>query len=554
MTTSSEPPQRSHPRRLRMFHFPTPAHFVAAYVLTAGTAVALSPPGGLRLTPPQGLSTSALCSERGPRRPMTGGTPVIPEPTGSRGDDDRGVAAEGRRLLADPSWGRRRRALAPDTGRPLPESGLGGGDDTPSARIVSFLKRYPRYPQWQPWNGYALSILSLLLPGDVGHRLSARLEDAVGGRACPNMFEKGADPFVCLVHYRHSFDQLPARGNASTVNEPSGVLPVGGQSPSAGASWAAAAASSKSLPGRPAAPLTNTPFEAVTTGNRGGRTIVPLHEGGWPSHPHRGFCALSYLTRGGAVHRDSHGRRQAFGPSSAGGGVAQWLDPGRGLWQETAFDIHGADWAGNQQEMFEIWVRKDAAAAAADADPTVQVLHGETEDLPADGERAAVPTVRGTHRGTASETVVLLGEHGGASSGVDQAAAGTDAAVLHVTLTGVRGGAGAPCWTHDVAPAHTSCLLYVRTGAVTTLPDGKKIEAHQTAFLSRDGADLSVALAPGCTSADFIFCGGAPTLAPYVQAGSVVVADAFEHGRFRAEWKSGAWGRPWDFDLDDAEW
>ena len=72
-----------------------------------------------------------------------------------------------------------------------------------SPRRVASVERFARLPVWPVWNGVAIFVVSRLFGKDV----AAKLEDAIGGRVCPNFFNPPdkTSPFIMLVHHRHSF-------------------------------------------------------------------------------------------------------------------------------------------------------------------------------------------------------------------------------------------------------------------------------------------------------------------------------------------------------------
>jgi len=119
-----------------------------------------------------------------------------------------------------------------------------------SPRRIESIERFARLPVWPVWNGVAIFVVSRLLGKDI----AARLEDAIGGRVCPNFFNppERTSPFIMLVHHRHSF-----------------------------AVW--------------------DPLRYIQ------RTFFPE---GFPAHPHRGFITVTYFLRGGFLHRDSMGIKQ----------------------------------------------------------------------------------------------------------------------------------------------------------------------------------------------------------------------------------------------------
>lgn len=71
-------------------------------------------------------------------------------------------------------------------------------------RSVARLKCPARLPVWPAWNGILFIILDLLKQ----RGLAARLEEKLGGRVCPMQLEDDADPFILLVHHRHSFQKF----------------------------------------------------------------------------------------------------------------------------------------------------------------------------------------------------------------------------------------------------------------------------------------------------------------------------------------------------------
>ena len=71
-----------------------------------------------------------------------------------------------------------------------------------NSRSIARLEKFARLPVWPVWNGVFLFVVSKLL----GQETAAKLEDAIGGRVCPNFFQsEQTSPFIMLVHHRHSF-------------------------------------------------------------------------------------------------------------------------------------------------------------------------------------------------------------------------------------------------------------------------------------------------------------------------------------------------------------
>ncbi len=116
----------------------------------------------------------------------------------------------------------------------------------------------------------------------VGLRGLARgLEGRFGGRVQPMSLPAGAgDPFLMLVHHRHSFS-----------------------------------------PWDPLRPLS--------------ALVMPE---GFPAHPHRGFETVTYVLEGALRHRDSAGVKMVYRGESA-----QWLTAGRGVLHEEMWDTTQRD-------------------------------------------------------------------------------------------------------------------------------------------------------------------------------------------------------------------
>lgn len=73
---------------------------------------------------------------------------------------------------------------------------------TISIRTIDRIEKFSRLPVWPVWNGVFLFFVSKVF----GEEAAANLEDAIGGRVCPNFFQpERTSPFIMLVHHRHSF-------------------------------------------------------------------------------------------------------------------------------------------------------------------------------------------------------------------------------------------------------------------------------------------------------------------------------------------------------------
>lgn len=133
-------------------------------------------------------------------------------------------------------------------------------------RALASVSRAPRLPVWPVLGG--VSCWAAELVGLTG--LSRAMERRWGGRVTP-MSLSGSDPFLMLVHHRHSFSRLD--------------------------------------PLRPLSAL-----------------VVPE---GFPAHPHRGFETVTMVLEGGMRHRDSAGVKMVYRAGSV-----QWLTAGRGVLHE----------------------------------------------------------------------------------------------------------------------------------------------------------------------------------------------------------------------------
>lgn len=161
------------------------------------------------------------------------------------------------------------------------------------------VEKFARLPVWPVWSG----VLYFLLDRLGLKSLSCELEDRFGGRVCPMIMDPyETDPFILMVHHRHSF----AFGD---------------------------------------------PVRYIS------RLLLPE---GFPAHPHRGFETVTYVLKGSMVHRDSLGVKQPYGP-----GAAQWLTAGRGLLHEEMWGVPPG-WGQEQFELYQIWVNLPSSQKMCD--------------------------------------------------------------------------------------------------------------------------------------------------------------------------------------------
>merc|ERR1719389_1516611 len=95
---------------------------------------------------------------------------------------------------------------------------------------------------------------------------------------------------------------------------------------------------------------------------------------GFPAHPHRGFETVTYVLRGGLVHRDSMGVKKAYGaPADSDGsgsdGAVQWMTAGRGMLHEEMWRTSSGT---ADAELYQLWVNLPPHAKMAP--PRVQLL------------------------------------------------------------------------------------------------------------------------------------------------------------------------------------
>mmetsp|Transcript_25513 Transcript_25513/g.37858 ORF Transcript_25513/g.37858 Transcript_25513/m.37858 type:complete len:349 (-) Transcript_25513:1625-2671(-) len=330
----------------------------------------------------------------------------------------------------------------------------------------------------------------------------AKLEDIIGGRVCPNFFNtnpadinsNGIDPspFLMLVHHSHSFTSIdPLRKFQSSL-----ILPEG-----------------------------------------------------FPAHPHRGFITLTYCIKGGMIHRDSMGSKQAYGAQERHhGNVAQWLIAGAGMLHEEMWDVvHGKDGNGNdgdglvsKQELFQLWVNLPAQHKMTN--PRVTLLNTKTDtgnlDPNADDdETVAIPTVQTEE----SKTIILVGEYGNVRSEVETL---SPMSILHVQINPNAS------WEMTLPDSFKTGILYMRTGSASS--DSVEIGAHYTATLSPNGNTFR--LTAGKDGADFMLLVGEPLYEPVQAQGSMVMNDPEEINVAYDDYSRGLMGRPWEHTLTDEEW
>lgn len=353
--------------------------------------------------------------------------------------------------------------------------------------------KHPRLPVWPAWFGVIYILLDLIFQPS----FSAKLEDRFGGRVCPMIFRDTAstDPFLLVAHHRHSFFAFD-------------------------------------------------PLRYLF------RFLLPE---GFPAHPHRGFETVTYVLRGGLVHRDSRGVKKSYGaPKDASGdgegAAVQWMTAGRGLLHEEMWRT-GGEWESSDQELFQIWVNLPQKQKMVD--PRMQMLG----DLDIDGssqlprqmlgpessvevhERGPVPTSEPSKGVTVR---VIAGEADGVSSPIQTY---SDLAILHVSLE------PRSVWTWP-KPIGWTCLLYTRRGEVTV--NTEQLPVHNTATLSRSCSEVS--LAAGEDPAEVLILAGAPLDEPVAMGANIIMNSQQELAQANADLRMGMFGPSWEHTEDDGEW
>ena len=355
-------------------------------------------------------------------------------------------------------------------------------------RVPTRIVRHARLPVWPAWQGVALLAMSqvpALRPA------ADALEGWFGGRVCPIQLDAAeSDPFILLVHHRHSFRPLDF------------FRPL---------------------------------FSAL---------ILPE---GFPAHPHRGFETVTYVLpeRGGLIHRDSEGCKMRYGF-----GACQWMTAGRGMLHEEMWDVDAA----TDHELYQLWVNlppkhkfdeprvqllttpsssQGRAAAAVEREGSTVVRRASIPEVATRGGDALVRTLAGD-----------AGVEGGAE-GEGGAQTYSPITVAHVELR--RAGA-----SHSVPlPDGWTCFVYVRRGKVEI--GGKTASTYDTVYLPRAGGDC-VSIAALDDGADAMVFAGEPIGAPVIASGTMVMNSEAEVQQANRDYQRGAFGVPWDHKLPDEDW
>mmetsp|Transcript_63319 Transcript_63319/g.151056 ORF Transcript_63319/g.151056 Transcript_63319/m.151056 type:complete len:463 (+) Transcript_63319:90-1478(+) len=366
---------------------------------------------------------------------------------------------------------------------------------------VQDLVKHPRLPVWPVWLGLVYTVCDLFrLPG-----LGAALEDRFGGRVCPMLFDdrSRSDPFLLMAHHRHSFNVLD-------------------------------------------------PFRYLF------RSIIMPE--GFPAHPHRGFETVTYVLRGGLVHRDSMGVKKSYGApvdsdGSGEGAAVQWMTAGMGMLHEEMWRT-GDALDSTDQELFQIWVNLPAKHKMVP--PRMQML-GEIDRRAGSSAEAAAEEAGDLRGQTETEVLelgpvpsccpsdgvvvrVVSGESDGLKSPVQTYSPVT---ILHVSLEPNRSWT----WQH---PLGWTCLVYTRKGNVGVGNAGEVLPLHHTATLSEDAGE--VAFTTSSEPADLIILAGEPLAEPVASGANIIMNTAAELQEADYDMRAGAFGPIWSHTEDDESW
>lgn len=344
-----------------------------------------------------------------------------------------------------------------------------------TGRGVSYLEKFSRLPVWPVWNGVLLFAISRLF----GEEQAAKIEQegCLGGRVCPNFFRdlSQTSPFIMLVHHSHSF-----------------------------APW--------------------DPIRYLQ------RTFFPE---GFPAHPHRGFITVTYILKGGFLHRDSIGIKQRYGAEERHQGKhTQWLVTGAGILHEEMWDIQTPNFfEPSRQELYQLWLNVPSNFKLDP--PKVHLLGGEDE----------TPTVFIYKDGSLqSSTVVIAGEYAEKFASIETY---SNVNILHVNVSPNA------TWSHTLPVSYSTAIIYMRLGSAYV--GSTRIPPHYTAYLGPSSDQVIVSTSQN-EGADFLFLAGEPLNEPVAAQGSMVMNTDSEIRQAYVDYQSGKMGVPWDHKLSDDEW
>jgi quercetin 2,3-dioxygenase len=236
--------------------------------------------------------------------------------------------------------------------------------------------------------------------------------------------------------------------------------------------------------------------------------------GGFPSHPHRGFEAVTIMLEGRMRHQDSVGNVGLLEPGSV-----QWMTAGRGIIHSEMPEQQEGRMAG-----FQLWVNlaaKDKMCAPLYRDvPPAEVPEFEVVN-------GALPPTK---------VRVIAGSTHGVTGAVTRPT--TQPLVLDLTVP-----PGAVF--HLPIPATHNAFIYVFGGAVevgsSEIRSGiSRVESERMAILSNGAVADGLTLTAGSTIARVLLVAGRPLNEPIAQHGPFVMNTVAELHQAVADFQSGA--------------
>lgn len=207
---------------------------------------------------------------------------------------------------------------------------------------------------------------------------------------------------------------------------------------------------------------------------------------GFPPHPHRGFCTLTYMLEGRMAHKDSQGNTGEIG---AGG--LQWMKAARGMiHSEMPKQEDGMMWG------FQLWVNLPASEKMSDPE-YADIMGSEVPEVDIDDVKVRV--LSGTF-GDVTGPVTKLAEP-----------TGTDFLYLDLRFADKAGKLTIP------AQGQSTRLAYVYRGEVRL--DGVTLRAGELAELQAEG-DLALS---GNAQSGLLILAGQPISEPIAQYGPFVM-------------------------------
>lgn len=224
-------------------------------------------------------------------------------------------------------------------------------------------------------------------------------------------------------------------------------------------------------------------------------------------HPHRGFEPVTFVYRGGVLHRDSLGNE-----GSIQSGEVQWITSGRGI-------IHSegptpeVQQSGGEVELIQLWINLPASKKMME--PVYQEIHRET-----------IPVV--TTLGDSLSLAVVAGTYGNVT-GPAITQSPLVAAMGHFTK-GAKGSID--------STSYEQVLIYVLNGSVR-INGGDVVGKHQLVAFESEGSSIDIeTLSDGA----LLFLAGEPLNEPIAMYGPFVMNTDDELRTAISDYRSGAMG------------